>query len=251
MRSTDFVPYRVAAADDYLAIFQDSHRHQSVLDPEADEDAQLSFDTTVAEWRGACDLVSWRPLARALNRQFAAMIPLAEWRAALEPADRRTLRDVSALLARHARLPTIVPYPIAGAKCASAGAFLTFRSLLRRSGAPVIDLRPYSPLEPLLDRHAWAVLDAAGQLAPGTLPRASVVQSATERRECIAQIAMLLVSYGVLAFVPGWRLYGALLLCLSMLWGLRRRRWGRVHVPGVTTIRDLVSRLLSPRAPAV
>src|SRR5258708_1326921 len=48
-----------ATAEYVLAVLQDMHRQQCEHDPEAEPDAVLTLDTTVAEWR-------WRlaPLAR-------------------------------------------------------------------------------------------------------------------------------------------------------------------------------------------
>lgn len=51
-----------ATPDYVLAVLRDMHRQQCQHDPEADPSAVLSFDTTVTEWRAACDLLGWRQL---------------------------------------------------------------------------------------------------------------------------------------------------------------------------------------------
>ena len=69
--------------DDVLSILRDQHRHQCQHDPEAAPDIGLTFDTTVADWRYACDLVGWRQLALALNDYWETKIPLHKWKTAL------------------------------------------------------------------------------------------------------------------------------------------------------------------------
>ena len=87
----------------FLSAIRQQHREQCGCDDEADPTAKLNFDTTVSEWREACDLVGWRQLAGLLNEYWDLDIPLDEWKHVLEPAEKRTLRDVCELLATEAR----------------------------------------------------------------------------------------------------------------------------------------------------
>ena len=88
-----------------LAVIQDAHRQQCQYDPEADPEAVLTPETTVAEWRDACDLVGWRKLGLACNQEWGIEVSKNEWREILEPADRKRLSDVCRLIAEHARRP--------------------------------------------------------------------------------------------------------------------------------------------------
>ena len=56
-----------ATAEYVLDVIRDSHRQQSQIDAEADPDVDLTFETTVAEWRDACDLIGWQGLGQALD----------------------------------------------------------------------------------------------------------------------------------------------------------------------------------------
>lgn len=87
----------------FLSAIRQQHREQCGCDDQADPEAKLNFDTTVSEWREACDLVGWRQLAGLLNEFWDLDIPLDEWKHVLEPAEKRTLRDVCELLATEAR----------------------------------------------------------------------------------------------------------------------------------------------------
>jgi hypothetical protein len=89
-----------AASPDYvLEVLRESHRHQCSFDPEADPTVELSFGSSVAEWRNACDLLGTKKLAEALNDIWGLTIPSSDWQAVLEPARSRTLRDVCGLIA--------------------------------------------------------------------------------------------------------------------------------------------------------
>src|SRR3954463_16324567 len=83
-----------ATADDILAVLRDMHRQQCTLDPEADPTISLSHDSTIAEWRRACDLLPWAKVARAMSAYWRVETPKREWRKALEPAKERRLSGV-------------------------------------------------------------------------------------------------------------------------------------------------------------
>lgn len=153
-----------------LAVLRDMHRQQCQHDPEADPGAVLSFNTTVAEWRDACDLLEWCELGRACNQLFSISCSDAEWRAALEPADQRRLANVCQLIAGRAVRSLIRPSRLLGRTCAPAGAFLTIRSLLHESGAAVGEIAPSTPLAPYTRGFAEVFLGPVSRLAPGALP---------------------------------------------------------------------------------
>jgi hypothetical protein len=179
MRRPMPVAWRTATPEDVLAVIQDGHRFQAELDPEADSDARLDFDSTVAAWREACDLVRWRPLAKALNRWFSVSIDLNVWRTVLEPADERRLRGVCELLAAHAKLPAVTPV----GQCSAAATFLSLRALLARNGIPVAELQPSTPLAPVLHHHLSAVVDSLVMFAPGAAP---IIQATWSTRAKLA-----------------------------------------------------------------
>jgi hypothetical protein len=93
--------------DEVLAILVDQHRLQSQVDPEAEQDAVLTFDSSIADWRFACDLVGWRGLARALNEEWGMSLSLREWREILEPHDKRTLRILCETISRKPVIETL------------------------------------------------------------------------------------------------------------------------------------------------
>lgn len=164
-----------AATPEYiLAVLRDMHRQQCQFDPEADPGAVLTFDTTIGEWRSACDLVPWRKLGRVHNQLWGISCSDSEWRAVLEPAGQKQLADVCQLIAGHVVRPVIRPARFSGCTSVSAGAFLTIRSLLREAGASVDEIAPSKPLAPYTRRFSEVFLGPISRLAPGALPQVRI-----------------------------------------------------------------------------
>jgi hypothetical protein len=171
----DRPPASVPATPGYvLDVIRDSHRQQCQFDPEAEPGVELTFETTVAEWRSACDLLDWRRLGRALDGEWSLSRADAAWRAVLEPAGERSLRDVCEFIAQGAVRPSIEPISILGATCFPAGAFLAIRSLLREAGADVDFVTPSSPLDAYTRRYLGVFLGPISRLAPNALPAVKV-----------------------------------------------------------------------------
>ncbi len=157
-------------ATDVLEIFRDMHRHDCSWDPEADPDIDLTFNSTIQEWRWACDLVGWKRLALAWNNYFKVEIPLSAWKAVLTPPKKRKLREVCDLIASHATVESVRVPALLGRECGPAGVLFAVRELLARDGADVENLRPSTLLSTYTKDHWGAIAGPISQLAPGRLP---------------------------------------------------------------------------------
>lgn len=162
--------FEPASPEYILEVLRDGHRQQCHYDDMADPRVFLDWQTTVREWREACDLLDWKPLGQGLNEIFRIECSKAEWKSVLKPESRRTLEDVCTWIAARAFQPRIQPAGFLGASCRSAGAFLTIRSLLGEAGADVEEIAPSTPLAEYARRHAEVFLGPISQLAPGSLP---------------------------------------------------------------------------------
>lgn len=166
-RAVEAIP---GSPDYVLEVLRDSHRHQCSFDPEADPSVELSFGSSVAEWRNACDLLGTKKLAEALNEIWDLTIPPSEWETVLEPAKSRTLRDVCGLIASRAQQTRMLNAGHFGASSRSAGAFLAIRSLLLRAGADPSAIKPSLPIAELARQFPQVFLGPIARLAPGRLP---------------------------------------------------------------------------------
>lgn len=178
--------------DDILAILRDEHRHQSAYDPGADPDAVLTLDSSIEDWRIACDLVGWRQLAAALNSQWNLVVPLSEWKELLTPPRIKKLRGVCELLSASSRPKEVVIPLVFGRPCPSVGVFFAVRELLERDGADVSQLSPSSLISTYSINHSRVFEQDISQLAPGTLPAIKIINPEYERASGFLTLAMLL-----------------------------------------------------------
>jgi len=227
-----------------LAVFQDMHRQQCQHDPEADPDAVLSFATTTAEWRNACDLLPTRELGRAQNSQWAIQCSDHEWRAALEPCHEKTLADVCAFIAGRTSQPRIRPARLFGRTCVSAGAFLTVRSLLHQAGALTEEITPSTQLAPYTRRYSDLFLGPISEIAPGTLPLVSIAHPVYDEATWGVLAGMLCLTIGVCCALPLLTIAGGLLfaLCYAFHWlVVCHLLLARVTFGDLRTFRDLAN----------
>jgi hypothetical protein len=230
-----------------LAILADQHRHASVVDPEVDPTAILTFDTTVAEWCDACDLISWKPLADALNRGWNMKASRNEWEAVLEPADQRTLRDVCDLISKHAQVNDVPDHAPLGGRCGAARSFLAIREILMSLGVPRDELQPSTLLAPYLERFGGDFLCACINLAPGKLPTIEHRGRFPHACRLTGLIAFIVtVSLGWLSnliLFPGLLLF---ILAFSLPYLPYPLFRGHLEIPSVITLKDLAERLGTP-----
>jgi hypothetical protein len=238
-----------ATPEHILSVLADNHRQAARCDPEVDRDAVLTPETTVAEWRRACDLLPARRLGMALNRWFGIAASDAEWRAVLEPAKERTLAGVCTFIASRAARPAVRPFRLLGASCLTGGVFLTVRSLLVEAGAPAAPLTPSAPLAPWARRHLDVFLGPISRLAPGALPAVKVHTPVYNAAliaffaSSLASIAGVLVDSGPVRAV--WEI--SWVLSSGMLWIASRLLPSRVEFGDLRTFRDL-ARAIAARA---
>ena len=160
-------PYRNPTPDEVLATLRDEYRYALAFDPEASDGYDLTFESSIDDWRSACDLKQWRGLARALNKQYSMDVSMSKWKAALRPASVQNLRAVCELVSEHGSVPEVTPILVWGKECNSAGAFRALIEFLKRRGVNVRGIRPSTLIAPFLSAHSSALTEAVRILAPG------------------------------------------------------------------------------------
>jgi hypothetical protein len=228
--------------DEVLAILVDQHRHKSQVDPEAEREVMLTFDSSIADWRFACDLVGWRGLGRALNDEWEMSLSMTGWREILEPADKRTLRILCDRISLEAEIESLPELGFLGCSSPEGRALRAIRAVLLRLGTQREQIRATAPLTPLLSRYGWRLLSPCLRLAPGALP--PIQHVGRIRRTIWAVMASLLVASPVLMLfaspLGAWSLCIALLLMLA-LWLPYPIFRGWLVLPGVVTVGDLAA----------
>ena len=242
---TDNVP---ASAGYVLSVIQDQHRQQCEFDFEVDPNVVLTFDTTVANWRYACDLIPWRRLAEALNKQWNIECGLEQWRAVLTPPKERTLRDVCDFIAAHAVQEVIRPARILGKACEPAGAFLTVRSLLEEVGADAASIAPSTAIAPYARRYLGVFLGPVSSLAPNRLPPVRIHKPLYWGAGVGVLIGFALIACGSY-FDPGLTIIGVLVfaVCYALMWIAAKSDPAAVEFGDLRTFRDLAVVMTRPK----
>ena len=245
----NMTPRHHPTPDEVLAILVDEHRHQSHVDPEAEPDAVLTFDSTIAEWRSACDLLSWRGLGQALNEEWAMSLSMTEWRDLLEPAGQRTLRTLCEAISRQAQIEGLPKKGLLGCHSLEGRALRSLRAILLRLGTPRDEVRTTTPVTPLLSKHGWRFLHPCIRLAPGALP--VVKHVGRIHRALLVGCVSLIIASLPLALIKAH--LGAECLCLAyvimlLLWIPHPLFRGAMVLPGITNLGDLATCLAKKRS---
>lgn len=237
-----------ATPEHVLEVIRDSYRQQLQVDPEAEPGIELSFNSTVSEWRTACDLLPWKPLGKALGLEWQFDATSSEWKAVLEPSGKKELIDVCNFVASRATRFEIVPSRLLGTICYSGGAFLAIREMLMKSGANVDTLRPSASITPYLNRYPNTFLGPISRLAPNMLPLVKV-------RDPMRTVLLLLFLVGLMAagtfshfslFLMASASMAIAILSAAFLFFVPNAQY---EFPGILTFRDLVEHLLGEEGP--
>jgi hypothetical protein len=238
----NMTPRHHPTPDEVLAILVDQHRHQSQVDPEAEPDAILTFDSSIADWRLACDLVGWRGLGRALNDEWGMSLSLAEWRDVLEPPDRKTLRTLCHTISHAAAIESLPTRGFFGCGSPDSRAFRAVREVLIRLGVPRDEIRSSTPIMPLLSKYGWRFLSPCLRIAPGALPALKHVGKL--HRFLLISFGVFMVSGIVLGLfkspLAAWSMIFGLASLLA-LWIPHPRFRGFLVIPGIATLGDLAA----------
>jgi hypothetical protein len=133
----------------------------------------LTDETTVlelaTEWNDT--ILFWWELAKPLDELLDIGMSIEDWKSALYPMNKRTVRDLcESISSRMGTRQAIRPWHYIGGDCHPAGAFLTTRSILARHGADVSEIKPSTGLEPYFETYGFNWLWELCRLAPGRLP---------------------------------------------------------------------------------
>ena len=168
---------KVPATPDYiLSVIQDEYRLICENDWESEPDMNLTFDSTIKDWRIACDLLPWKQLGSALNEWFNVSIDSSKWKSLLEPASKKTLKGVCEEIAKYSDRETIKPIRIFGKECLKGGIFLTIRSKLAEAGADVSSLTPKSLLDEYIADYYETFFKISSRLFPNKFPVIKVIK---------------------------------------------------------------------------
>jgi acyl carrier protein len=168
---------KTPAAPEYvLNAFKDLYRHECEVNPEFVDGFELTFESTIKEWRYAYDLdmLTVKELGLALNKVFDIEFSKKKWKSLLEPWSKRTVGQLCSEIAKYTYQEKIRPLNILGKSCQKGGIFLALKSKLAQAGANVNELAPFSELAGYTRRYPQVFVDFSSKLFPNTIPPAKV-----------------------------------------------------------------------------
>jgi hypothetical protein len=242
MNITGYLNEEPATAEYILAVMRDQMRYRNA-EGYGDRSTELTFDSSVAEWRKSSLLPGTRRLGRGLGAFFGVDYTDSEWRSLLDPAKERRLLGVCEAIATKGKRRRVRPVRVLGsADCLPAGAFLAIRSLLVEAGADRSKIKPSTRLDQYYDEYDAIFFDQIAALAPGSVPSFSKRNSRDMMAAAsIAACFVLFLSTAVaLEFVGFHDAKNWLLVICSivaaMIWEIFEPRR---EIEGLTTFRDL------------
>lgn len=243
--NADYPIQEMPATPEYiLAVIKDSHRQQCQFDPEAEKNILLTFNSTIQEWRQACDLLGWRELAKAVNDWFQTDFSDEQWKAVLEPAKQKKLSDVCELLATRAKRLEIKPF---GNRCVNAGIFLTIRSLLKRAGVQET-IKPSTPIAPFFRNNLVQFLSEVGKIEPGALPTVKIHEPFYNYSIWAFLLGLVICGIGSF-FSPLLTIIGVFFTgsAFAAIWMAAKSRPKKVEFGSIKTFRDLTLLIANAR----
>jgi hypothetical protein len=122
------------SSDEILQILTDFYNCQSQFDPEVYPDLEISYETTIDDWREACDLLEPRELAKFYHDLFKINTPIIDLEIILIHEKENTLKDFCDYISEHAPKEEIEPVISMGKTCHEAAIFKTLISKLKERG---------------------------------------------------------------------------------------------------------------------
>jgi hypothetical protein len=226
--------------DEILQILIDFYNFQSVFDPEVDPGETLTFETTISEWRGICDLVEPKNLAKHYYDLFQLTTPLADLEAIVSHSN-SDLKVFCDYLSEHAAKQGISPIMIMGQNCMTASIFTTLINRLQIRGIETENIRPSSKFTPLFKKHGSVLLEEVNKLVPGSLSKFEYRENWIVR----TGIAINLSSFLSFIVVPMiWHFHWTLFvpLCIGVIITFIGNKFSPAKevIGGYNTVRDLI-----------
>lgn len=211
---------RPMTPEEVLSVFRGLER----LDVMRAPSEPIQFDTTIFDFYLRIDSTSVPFNVGAstwewVTQVFDVSIPYRTWKAVVRPKNKPTVRDLCELIASEAVVEDVQPLSILGRECLPAGAFLAVRNMLADEGVDVSDLRPSTPLEPLLKQNPTLFQRMMIMLVPGRLPRLRTKMHRFQLAACcLSYISVLLMAIAIPMTFHGMN--GPTLLLLTGMVGI-------------------------------
>jgi hypothetical protein len=231
-------------SEEVLRIFQANYLQQQQFDPEVELGEELTFETTIEEWRNICDLLKPHELSGYFNYFFELNIPVDKWLLILQPQETKCLEDLCKFISENAVKPLIKPVKLFGTDCQSAATFKHLISKFESKGIEVKDIQPSSLVEPFAMKNLGILIEEVNKINPSTLPPVEYKSNFfynTAGNLFLLGFILLIVSIWVSNLV--WPIVISFSSGVIFSWIGSKFKPSKTSFAGITTFRDLVEKI--------
>ena len=175
MEFTKCIIQTPATPEYILNVFKDEYRH--ACEYEETDPVELTFDTTIRDFRGVGDLLEWKQLGKAYNEWFGIEFDNAKWKSLFKPEYKKKLGQLCSEIAKHTYQEKIRPISIFGKQCYKGGIFFVLKSKLAEAGANVEKLAPSSDLAEYTRLYPEVFLNFSAKYFPNVIPPVKISAS--------------------------------------------------------------------------
>ncbi len=155
--------------EDILEMLICQYQFQIEFDPVVVKGMDFNFESSIFEWRDACDLDDPKKLAKYYHTEFKIERPCMELESILVNEDKRTVLDFCEYISKYAKRENIEPIKLLGQKCQTVSIFRTLKRSLAEKGADTTELKPSSEINPFFLKYGGILFEEVNRIAPGTL----------------------------------------------------------------------------------
>jgi len=139
------------------------------FDPVVNKGMDFNYESSIFDWRDACDLIEPKKLAKVYHQSFNLNRPISELEDILIDENNRTISDFCEYISEHAERQKIEPIRLLGQNCQTASIFRTLKQSLSEKGADTSNLKPSSEINPFFLKYGGILFDEVNRIAPGTM----------------------------------------------------------------------------------
>ena len=155
--------------DDILQMLISQYQFGIEFDPVVVKGMDFNYESSIFDWRDACDLIEPKKLAKVYHQSFNLNRPISELEDILIDENNRTISDFCEYISEHAERQKIEPIRLLGQNCQTASIFRTLKQSLSEKGADTSNLKPSSEINPFFLKYGGILFDEVNRIAPGTM----------------------------------------------------------------------------------
>lgn len=211
------------------------------FDPVVAKGMDFNYQSSIFDWRDACDLVNPKKLAKIYHKEFKINRPLSELEDILVNENNRTVSDFCEYISKHAERKNIEPIKLFGQNCQTASIFKILKQNLTEKGADTTKLKPSSEINPFFLKYGGLLIDEVNRIAPGTMSEFEY------KSNKLSRIGRNIMFIGFFAIIGIWWIWSFnWLLTLPIIIGIvifqigDKKQPEKLNLGGFKNFRDLI-----------